>query len=64
MSSFYQQQYNNNINDFKKINENMSEKIHQNQKIQALFSNNLTSNLTSGISTDKRNAYKNIIIII
>ena len=62
MSSFYQQQYNNNINDFKKINENMSEKIHQNQKIQALFSNNLTSNLTSGISTDKRNAYKNNMI--
>ena len=51
----YQNQNNNqNMNDVKRINDSMSEKIKQNKKQKVLFANNIGSNITSGINTEKR----------
>ena len=51
----YQNQNNNqNLNDVKRINDSMSEKIKQNKKQKVLFANNIGSNITSGINTEKR----------
>ena len=49
---FYQNQ---NMTDLKRINDSMSEKIKQNKKQKTLFNNNIGSNITSGINTEKRN---------
>ena len=59
MSSLLYQ--NQNINDLKRVNDSMSEKIKQNQKQKVLFQNNIGSNITSGINTEKRiaNNYNN-----
>ena len=51
----YQNQNNNqNLNDVKRINDSMSEKIKQNKKQKVLFANNIGSNITIGINTEKR----------
>ena len=51
----YQNQNNNqNMNDLKRMNDSMSEKIKQNKKQKVLFANNIGSNITSGINTEKR----------
>ena len=52
MSSLLYQ--NQNINDLKRVNDSMSEKIKQNQKQKVLFQNNIGFNITSGINIDKR----------
>jgi len=59
MSSLLYQ--NQNTNDLKRVNDSMSEKIKQNQKQKVLFQNNIGSNITSGINTEKRitNNYNN-----
>ena len=60
----YQNQNNNqNMNELKRINDSMSEKIKQNKKQKVLFTNNIGSNITSGINTEKRlnnNNFNNI----
>jgi hypothetical protein len=51
---------NQNLSDLKRINDSMSEKIKQNRKQKNLFqNNNIASNITSGINTEKRMEYKN-----
>ena len=52
MSSLLYQ--NQNINDLKRVNDSMSEKIKQNQKQKVPFINNMGSNITSGVETEKR----------
>jgi len=57
------QNNNQNMNDVKRINDSMSEKIKQNKKQKVLFTNNMGSNITSGINTEKRminNNFNNI----
>ena len=66
MSLLYQNQnQNQNINDLKRVNDSMSEKIKQNQKQNIPFPNYIGSNITSGITTEKRiNPNQNTNIII
>ena len=53
---------NQNLSDLKRINDSMSEKIKQNRKQKNLFqNNNIASNITSGINTEKRMEYKNYL---
>ena len=47
----------NNIFDLKRINDSMSEKIKQNQKQKTPLINQNTSNISSGLNTEKRNNY-------
>ena len=54
MSSLLYQNQNQNMSDLKRINDSISEKIKQNKKQKVLFTNNIGSNITSGISTEKR----------
>jgi hypothetical protein len=57
MSSLLYQ--NQNINDFKRVNDSMSEKIKQNKKLMNLFQNNVISDITSGLNTEKKFPYNN-----
>ena len=52
MSSLLYQNQNQNINDLKRVNDSMSEKIKQNQKQKVPFINNMGSNITSGVETE------------
>ena len=53
MSLLLNPNQNQNINDLKRLSDSMSEKIKQNQKQNVLLQNNVISNITSGINTEK-----------
>ena len=60
MSLLLNPNQNQNINDLKRLSDSMSEKIKQNQKQNVLLQNNVISNITSGINTEKGiMSYKN-----
>ena len=58
MSLLYQNQ-NQNINEVKRVNDSISEKIKQNKKQKVGFQNNIISNITSGLNTEKGIANQN-----